>query len=236
VAIRAGDAPQEELRGVELGATLLHNRPEAGPDDRRRSIYDCVVGALRVRCTIEHPAGPQVSREVTYGSLHDALGPGARRFYGEAFKLRRHSIEDVRVDVESLTADAAARFHTADGGQPATEGLDGGTQPSVSLIDCFVVNLQLAQVLMYELDSLRREDSKTLWMMQSVVTAADSPRPLTSVRPEPLAARTAIVGKRLLPLRGGTWRSVDLQCQLAGIEMRCAFAHELPAGHQPATR
>src|SRR5205823_3692700 len=117
------------------------------------------------------------------------------------------------------------------GGPPATEGLDGGTQPSVSPIDCFVVNLQLAQVLLYELDSLRREDSNTLWMMQSVLESADAPRPLTATEPEPLPVRTSIVGKRLLPLRGGTWRSVDVRGALAGIEMRSAFAHELP--HPP---
>jgi hypothetical protein len=80
---------------------------------------------------------------------------------------------------------------------------------------------------MYELDSLTRESSNTLWMMQTVLEAPAVPQPLTE--PDlPLPVRTAITGKRLLPLRGGTWRSVELSGELAGISMRASFAHELP--------
>jgi Pseudomonas avirulence D protein (AvrD) len=239
ITIKAGTAPQEELHGVPLAARLQRTKPDTEPG-WVRSVYDCAVGALQVRCEIGHRSGPHRPGETGYGSLTDALGPGEQRYYGEAFKQRRHTIEDVTVDTGSWTAQAVARFRSGPGAQPAPEGVDGGTQPSVSLIDCFVVNLQLAQVLLYELDALRRENSNTLWMMQSVLSAAEVPQPLAlplaPAEPEPLPARTSIVGKRLLPLRGGTWRSVDLEGRLGGVELRCAFAHELPAGHQPATR
>jgi len=234
VVIRSGNAPQEDLRGIRLAAAHVRSTPVDGTAGRVRSVYDTTVGALQVRCDIEHPAGRCAEGEHAYGSLDDALGPGVRRFYGEAFKQRRHSIEQIRVDLDALVAEGTARFRTT-GSEAPTEGIDGSSQPAVSLIDCFVVNLQLAQVLMYELDSVRRDESNTLWMMKTVLESAPDPWPLRGDQPDALPARTAIVGKRLLPLRGGTWRSVDLHGGLAGITMRCAFAHELPAGRRPAT-
>jgi hypothetical protein len=232
VVLRAGGAPQEDLSGIGLGASLVRTEPEPSAAGGFRSVYDCTVGGLRVRCEIDHPVADRATGDAAYSSLADALGPAEPRFYGEGFKLRRHSVEDVRVDMGSLTAEASARFTAVPGPAP-TEGIEGGTQPAVTLVDCFVVNLQLAQVLMYELDSLTRESSNTLWMMQTVMQAPDLPQPLAVPVSEPLQARTSITAKRLLPLRGGTWRSVDLHGTLGGIEMRCSFAHELPAENVP---
>jgi hypothetical protein len=241
VALRAGTAPQEELRGVRLSAVPVRTGPAPGAPDRLRSVYECTVGGLRVRCEVDHPSAGREDGGARHASLEDALGPGGPRFYGEGFKLRRHTIEDVRVDMASLTARGGARFTAAPGAPVPGEGTDGATQPAVSLVDCFVVNLQLAQVLMYELDGLSRESSNTLWMMQTVLEAPDVPHPLPQLLPdappglpEPLEALTSVTGKRLLPLRGGTWRSVDLRGGLAGIRMRSSFAHELPDGTAPA--
>jgi len=196
-----------------------------------RSVYDCTVGGLRVRCEIEHPTGRGTAADAPgtreYDSLADVLGAAGSRFYGEGFKRRRHTIHKVRVDVGALTAEADAQF-TDDAGSPVPdEGIEGAAQPAVSLVDAFVVNLQLAQVLMYELDSLTRESSNTLWMMQTVLEAPRGHQALRKLG-EPMAVRTGITGHRLLRLRGGAWRSVDLRGELAGITMRAAFAHELP--------
>jgi len=226
VVLRAGTEPQEDLLGVPLSARLRSTEP-AG--DRYRSVHECTVGNLRVRCEIEHPITARAAADARYDSLADALGPAEPRFYGEGFKYRRHTVTDVAVDRERHTAVAEVRF-TPEAGTPApTDGIGSGEQPAVSLVDCFVVNLQLAQVLMYELDGLSRAESNTLWMMQTVLTAPADGRPADLADGQPLTTGTAITGKRLLPLRGGVWRSVELSGSLAGIGMRCSFAHELPA-------
>ncbi|WNI17845.1 AvrD family protein [Actinacidiphila sp. ITFR-21] len=240
VALRAGNAPQEELADLPLSAALVRSGADALAEGGNRSVYDCTVGGLRVRCEIEHPTarggaadtGPATRR---HDSLADVLGAAESRFYGEGFQRRRHSIHNVRVDVDTLTAEADARF-ADDAGKPVpAEGIEGLVQPAVSAVDAFVVNLQLAQVLMYELDSLTRESSNTLWMMQTVLEAPYGHRALP--RPEEsLPTRTGITGHRLLPLRGGAWRSVDLRGGLADISMRAAFAHELPEDAAAAAR
>ncbi|WP_419992829.1 AvrD family protein [Streptomyces boninensis] len=227
VVLRAGGAPQEDLTGIELSARLVKTEQLPETPARSRSVHDCTVGSLKVRCEIEHDVTGRAEQDARHDSLDAALGAGAQRFWGEAFKDRRHFIRSVRVDTEALTAGADVHFAPDPG--PAPAGIEGDAQPAVSLIDAFVVNLQLAQVLMYELDSISRADSNTLWMMQTVLEAAAVPTALPD-RPEAAAAaRAALTGKRLLPLRGGTWRSVEIEGEFAGASLRCSFAHELPA-------
>ncbi|GAA3760406.1 hypothetical protein GCM10022402_42880 [Salinactinospora qingdaonensis] len=133
--------------------------------------------------------------------------------------------------MDALTAAATVGLHTVQGARPTPEGIEGDYQPSVTMVDCFVVNLQLAQVLMYEMDGIRRSDSNTLWMLNTVLEAQ---HPHRSTAP-PLRAHTNVTNKHLLTLRGDTWRNVDLAGTLAGVELRCSFAHQLPASAVPIT-
>ncbi|WP_027346166.1 AvrD family protein [Hamadaea tsunoensis] len=218
--IRAGGAPQEDLGGIELSARLVQRQDAY-------SGYDCSVGGFRVRCEIGHPAaqsepGPAAGLD----GFEPVLGPAGDRFYGAGFTTRRHHIRAVDVDRASLTAHADVHFDAEPG--VAGLGVGGARQPAVELVDAFVVSLQLAQVLMYELDGLSRGRSNTLWMMQTVLTAPADAVALPSPG-DRLPATVRLANTRVLPLRGGIWRSVDIHGELAGITLRAAFAHELPA-------
>lgn len=223
--LRAGGEPQEDLLGIPLTARLVKST-ETGRSPMT-SVYDCTVGNLRIRCEIEHRAGPRTKTAGIYHTLDDVLGAGTARYYGAGFKVRRHHIRDVHVDPDAHTARAGVHFSpevTTPG-----QGIGGASQPSVTFVDAFVVNLQLVQVLLYELDSLSRGTSNTLWMMQTVLDAPATPLPLPEGPGRALPATAALTAKRLLPLRGGTWRSVDIEAGLGGVGIRCGFAHELPA-------
>ena len=220
VTIRAGAAPQEDLAGMACSATPRGTVPGdiAGTFV---SVYDCAVGNMRARCVIEHSSTGLASHEATYDALEDALGSARQRYYGTGFKNRQHYLEDVRVDMTDLRSAASVLI---DPGDPAMAGIEGTYQPALSMIDCFVVSLQLAQVLMYEMDSISRQDSNTLWMVKTILEAARPDRPITG----PLPAEAAITASRLLPLRGATWRSVDISAECGGIGLRASFAHEVP--------
>lgn len=224
VTLKAGSTPQEELAGMPAQVTCRET--EAVPDspDRFLSVLDCSVGVMQARCEIEHPIIQRVATAGSYGSIEDILGAAAPRYYGEGFKFRRQLIEDVQVDMDQLRAGAAVQIEPTQQGHPAGEGIEGAYQPSVSLVDCFVVNLQMAQVLMYEMDSLTRENSNTLWMIQTILEAEHPDRPPVA----PMEARTAIAAKHRLKLRGGTWRNADIEGELGGVTMRASFAHALP--------
>ena len=223
VTIRAGDAPQEELTGLACSATPRAHRPAAGAEDATTTM-DCRIGAMRVRCEFVHPAGTGAARTARYDDIVDALGDPRRQFFGAGFKERRHTVTDVQVDLERLRCDARVRL--GGGPQDATplDGTEGAYQPGVSMIDCFVVSLQLAQVLLYELDTISRRESETLWMIRTTLEAATPVRPAPAV----LDTTTEVTASHLVPLRGRTWRNVDLASELGGVTLRCSFAHQLP--------
>lgn len=232
VSLRAGKEPQEDLLRISGSAAPVETgsaqaEPAPGPDGMLVSTYDCAIGVMRARCEIVHPVGRLGPDHAVYLSADDALGPTRVRYFGDGFKARRQVINNVAVDMNDLTASACVQVQpitrTAEIVVP-TEGMDGGFQPSFSLVDGFVTSLQLGQVLLYELDSIPREHSNTLWMVRSTVEVAGPRRPYA----EPMAARTTITRKRLLPLRGATWRNVDFTSNCGGVSLRASFAHELP--------
>lgn len=237
VKLTAGTTPQEELTGLEARALLLETRPLEGAPGRSLSVYDCRIAKMRARCEVEHATGGRTGFSGSHDTLQDLLGPAELRYYGTGFTNYAQHIDSVSADLDELTAEAAVRL-TRDEDAPATAatataGIGGAQRPAPSMIDCFVTNLQLAQILMYELDAVRRADSNTLWMLRTVLTAqgdgpgANVPPGAAPARPLPLSTR--ITGKHLLPLRGGTWRNVEVAGEFAGVSLRCSLAHELPA-------
>lgn len=234
VLLRAGTTPQEDLDRVPLSAKLrdtevLPNRP-----GRAVSSFDCASGVMRARCTIEHDLNARVSPKTSqygrYPTVESLLGPAGDRYYGDGFKTRRQSIENVSVDLGALHAQATAAIHQLPGTSIPTAGTDGAHQPLVTPVDCFVITLQLAQILMYELDNIRRENTNTLWMLRTALDATASHTTAETPGTEPTESAVAtIVGSHLLPLRGAQWRNVDIKGSFGGIAQRCTFAHKLPA-------
>jgi len=234
VNLRAGAAPQEDLIDLPCSAKLRCTT-SAQEGDALLSVYDCSVGVMRVTCEIEHPAPSTADRAIADGeaggarshaTLEDALGPAHERYYGAGYKSRQHGVEDVRVDMGELRSAGTVRIEPAGSSSDLTAGIEGQYQPSLSMIDCFVVNLQLAQVLMYEMDSIARQDTNTLWMIRTRLDAERPRRPFGDSVP----AQAQLTAKPLVPLRGALWRNVDISAQCGGVTLRSSFAHELP-GH-----
>jgi hypothetical protein len=226
VRMTAGSSPQEDLERLPAEATVRRTEPLAGEPGRAVSSVDCAVGTMRVRCEVVHalPTGaPEDTR--TYASPAALLGPAADRYFGTGFTTRRQSIREVAVDRRALRADALLTIAHEDGATVPTAGLEGAHQPSVSMIDAFVTALQLAQIMLYDLDGMRRQDSNTLWMRQTTLTASRPDRPTEAI---PVTTRLDEPG--LLRMGGGTWRTLDVVAELAGLRVRSAVAHQLPEG------
>lgn len=229
VRLTAGSSPQEELTGLPAEATLRRTAPVAGHPARMVSTVDCAIGTMRVRCEVEHSPARPVEEERTLSGLDALLGPAADRYFGVGFTTRRQYVRDVEVDHQELRADARLTLGHEDGAAVPGAGIEGSYQPSVSVIDAFVTALQLAQVMLYDLDGMRRQDSNTLWMRQTTLTASYPDRPA-----EGIPVSTRLVDPGLLRMSGGTWRTLDVVAELAGIHVRSAVAHQLPEGHPTA--
>jgi hypothetical protein len=149
--------------------------------------------------------------EVEHGT---GPAPSERPLYGQDYRTQRQAIESLRVDLASLQADAVVTLDSA----------------SVSMVDSFVVSLQLGQVLLYELDRLERAASNTLWMRQTTIRS-DAPQVAASGA---FTATASLAHSKMLPARGGTWRTATILGDCNGVRTRCAVAHQLPVGTEGA--
>jgi hypothetical protein len=177
-------------------------------------------GLARVR--VESALAGREGRTLRFGAtvanmrlrlLVDESAARATPLYGTPYHLRRQVIDDIELDGQRATA-AVTLVPT-----------DGDVHDArASMVDAFVVTLQLGQVLLYELDGLARGASSTLWMRQTTVTDDGGP-----VAPRgPIAAHAGLAATSVLSRRGERWRTATLTGELLGVMTRCAVAHRLP--------
>ncbi|MEV6411021.1 AvrD family protein [Kribbella sp. NPDC051718] len=212
VRITAGSKPQEDLAGLKATARRKSVTP-AEEDGWTVSVFDSAIGAMRVQSEIVHPAAELESGEWTAGDLPQD------RYYGAGFKARTQWIRDLEVQDQTK---ATAVLELSDDGEASANGLEGAYHPAPSMVDAFVTALQLAQVMMYDLDGVPRQASDTLWMRQTTMTA---PKP-SKTREIPVT--TELADPALLQMGGDTWRTFTVLADVAGISVRSAVTHRLP--------
>lgn len=235
VRIRAAASPDEQLEQVPLRARLraTHDRPGL---PGVVSELEVRVGGMRIIVDVVHPGhfpdGNPAEASATaatargvYRDLEELAGPAAARYYGAGFKRRSHRITDPVIDLEARTATAAV--HLSDEETVVDRGIEGGYPSSATMVDCFATSLQLAQILLYELDGMKRSMSNTLWMRSTDLRVRDAARPPVSASGLPLTC--ALEGLGLTEMGGGRWRTTDIVSHLAGVDLRCAVAHRLPS-------
>ncbi|MEV7596085.1 AvrD family protein [Kitasatospora sp. NPDC089797] len=228
VRMKAGTSPvEEDLDAFPVEATITELPYGGGDPDTRLSIADCRVGALRVQCEVEHPAGVVRSEPGAYDGPDALLGSAALRPYAAAHRAKYQLIERLAVDftTNSAYATVSSGFRESAAADAPVRGLESHSHRSTSILDVFVATIQLGQILLYEIDGVPRSESNTLWMRQTVLDIADPHRPVTD--PEPLSVR--LEGTELLTSRDGeTWRLVDIVGRLRHMSVRCSAAHRLP--------
>lgn len=193
VDIRAGALPYEE--GLDRVPIDARVQPSAatGADV---SLVECRIGNMQVRSEV---------RETTQSAADAGLGHYANH---------TQAVADLAVDLDALGADAEVSLGSADSA--------GGGRP-VTMVDAFVVALQVGQVLLYELDGVDRARSNTLWMRRTTMSRATAP----SRTPDRFRIRASLEGASLVHARGGRWRTATIVADCHGVQTRCAVAHEL---------
>lgn len=221
VDIQAGRVPQEELARLPVRALITRSDP--GAAGRRRTTFDCHVGALRVLCELDHDAGRTLCGVGRYASAEALLGAAAGRLYGHGYRARTNEVEHVRVDdqLRYVTAEIAVAIPPA---LASEAGVEGAYQPALSAIDCVVTLAQLAQVLAYGIDDIDRGQSSTMWMRRLRLARETPPAPLLA----PLAAQVDVARSARLPFAGAVWRAIEVSGRCAGYACRGAIAHRLP--------
>jgi hypothetical protein len=214
IELRAGPSPQNELAAFPVGAAFMTRTGSV-------STYACNVGAISVRCEIDHEWMPPADTIGAYASADDLLGRASRRYFGDGYTTRALRLDDVMAMADRVHATVRIDAH----GCHADEGLAGAYQPSVSIVDAFLALAQLAQVLAYRLDGLERSVSDTLWMRRVMLESAAPRQPLDRQLP----AAIELTRARRVNHRGREWRTLEACGRLLGISARASMAHRLPA-------
>jgi avirulence D protein (AvrD) len=225
VDIKAPNKPIED-GFTSLPFSAQHPSTEPTPDGRAVSTLDCRVSAMRVRIELVHDLGG--SHAEVDEDLGTALGAGYPGLYGTGFQRWRQFIDEVLTDVREdvpARADAMVLVEPPTDGRPDT-GPESARGPVVSMIDSFVVALQLGQVLLYETDGLSRAESDTLWMRTTTITAGPPADRRAGLW---FPTTTELHDSSLLHARGETWRTATIVGGCFGVITRCAVAHRVPS-------
>ncbi|WP_432839680.1 AvrD family protein [Dactylosporangium sp. CA-092794] len=228
VRLQAGTTPvEQELAAFGVRARI--GAPADGPhrDGLAISTVDCEVGTLRARAEVLHPAQPVTPGSAAFADADAALGPAALRPFAAAHRAKGQSVDRIELDASGHRARArlAATWSTPDG--LALTGLESYAHRAVSIVDVFVAAIQLGQILLYELDGVRRADSNTLWMRRTTLDIAEPGRPVSG--PGPIEAR--LDDAELLAAGDGTrWRAARIEAAFDHMSIGCAVAHRLPGG------
>lgn len=225
IRIKAGRKPVEDALGdFQVDATITP-LAVAAPPAFRVSAVDCRVGEMRVHCEVEHPEGRQRAAAGFWRHPDELLGPAVTRPYGAAHKTKSQGLSDLVVDVGRQRADAVFEVQCENPEGIRVHGLETYSQNSASVLDFFVVAIQLGQILLYETDQVDRAESNTLWMRQTVLEIAGPGEVRTG--PSPVSAWLE-EAELLTPADGTTWRTADIVAESRGMTVRCSVAHRLP--------
>ncbi|MDR6910106.1 hypothetical protein J2W54_001624 [Rhodococcus fascians] len=180
--------------------------------------FICHIGKLRLDVTLEHPFWVQSRVRMSFESpsevsIEEAVAQtSGRRCFATDWAVRRNVVNDIAIDRADWTATA----------RPATLPDIRSFRPADAVIDSFVVTLQVGQILLYELDSIERASSQTLWMRHTSLTW-----PAPGVLKSDIST-FRLEKMRLLEKSGHPWRVADVVGDVYGVTTRCSVAHQLP--------
>jgi hypothetical protein len=225
--MRAPGAPQEELGSVPLRATHTASWAEPNSLCGHVSRFSCAVGSLKLECEIEHEVpAVRVAATPDFGRTgDDILGLAERRYFGEGYKRRQHTITDLEGDAGNQYIQGLVRVTPIGLAGLEDDGLGGQYCPSLTMVDCFLSLAQFAQVLVYQADGIDRGESNTLWLRSVAMSSRTPYQPMANS----FTASLALTRTRTVRLRGGTWRTFGVSGHFQGIHAEASFAHQLPA-------
>ena len=231
ITVRAGTAPQLDLDDLDVSATLIRSQPVPLSLCGHVSTAESRIGPIKVILEVEHePGRPGSPRaQAPGGTLPDEPAAG---YYGDAYKKAIRGIREIHADAETGKIEALVSIT-----QPAPEQPLAGTgaayHPCLTPIDAIVTTAQLAQVLTYATDHLRRDQTSTLWMRHFSL-ALKTPHQLALKTPHqpisnPFITSLHTAKSRTITHSAQTWRTVDMAGAMLGVTGSFSVTHLVQA-------
>lgn len=221
ITLKAGNSPQENLH--RFGIDVERIAATVGTICQSSSRLRARLGTMKLDCDIEHDGIAHRDAAGSYQEISDLLGALEYQCLGAGSRSRRHVINDIDIDILGARANAAVLVENS-GSRQFDTGMGAAYQPSLTVIDAFLVLAQLMQVLIYQTDDIDRAESNTLWLRKLDMEIAQ-PRQRSSGRHR---AWTEINDGKILVLRGQPWRKADVTGGIGEITATMSVAHQLP--------
>jgi hypothetical protein len=211
------------LDSVPVDTTLL--KTEANPDSNygNLSYFISNIGAIIVEMVVDHSVSEICEVKNHYSNIDLLLGKSESRHYGTGYKESLIKIKNV--DIDSDESKISAQINLS---YPAVQNrlyhdIGSSHSPCVSQVDVIVSLAQLAQALLYKLDTIDREHSNNLWMRKIEFV---NPKP--AFLPEDFTVTTWISKTNTILMNGKKWRTAKFGTSFPSIEVDYSVAHQLP--------
>ena len=177
---------------------------------------------MKVTLEIEHELARLGARQGDKPAIKTSGGFTSSYFDG--------GYKDTCCEIGPISADLQAQAVTAlvQVSEPVThlrqEGIGATYYPCVTIIEAIVVMAQLAQVLAYATDNLRRDQSNTLWLRNFSCFFRTPYQPIVN----PFIATLSTSKSRIISLASTQWRTMNLVGNAIGVTGSFSVAHQLP--------
>ncbi|MGF6398609.1 hypothetical protein ABH905_002275 [Pseudomonas frederiksbergensis] len=211
ISIKAGKKPEEDLSDIKAQMTEESTCVDSHGDTH--FLFDGRVGVMALQLEVVMPAAYEVDID------RESVG---NSYYALGFRKRTQLIDDIVFD--SPLKAISKLIVVDDEPDLPSSGIEANYPHVVTPIDAFVSHLQIAQVLLYKLDGLKRGESNTLWMRSTHITAEDPAKRSATAR----VLMTELKGANIVSVKGEDWRVAEIVGHLSGMTVSCSVAHLLP--------
>lgn len=227
IGIKSARTAHEDLSDIPVQGGYVSCVPAAPGSTRHLSSFEVRIAGFSVEVIVAHalsesrfPFGPRVVLK----HLDELLGRSRRSLYGHHYKSLKHDIYDMHFpNDETLTGRVSI---LEDNGYAPTVGVGSGFSGYASAVDMMICGAQMAQVLMYRLDNLSRQNSHNLWMRAFSI---NMPEPVP--RLAPLDMDIGVTKTRMCSMGGRPWRTAEMTstcAQIKNFSMSAVIAHQIP--------
>jgi hypothetical protein len=211
ISIKAGKKPEEDLRDIK--AQMQEEATSVDEQGDVHFVFTGHVGAMALQLEVIKP--------VAHDARLDRESQG-HSYYAMGFRKRTQLIDDIVFD---SPLKAISKLVVVDEEPDLIRGgIEANYPHVVTPIDAFVSHLQIAQVLLYKLDGLKRGESNTLWMRTTHITAEDPAKRSATAR----VLMTELKDANVVSVKGEDWRVAEIVGHLNGMTVSCSVAHLLP--------
>lgn len=165
---KVGQGAIENCHELACRCSKLSQRQDK---NRINCLFEVKIGKATVRLAIDYNlceekrcfAGCVANPCISIQKLLDLRVHDERSFYTTGYKIPVHKITDIIVNKEEQSVRADIELLNIEL-SPFFNGLSKAYQPCLTFCDIILVTGQLAQILLFSLDNINREEAGNLWM------------------------------------------------------------------------